>query len=121
MTTQPGGWQGSNGTNIFARALLKRARITEEYFTQQEISENSWARHGEPPSGRIELELPYDGHKFFTREARHDVAQGLAAHPQSDGNAVIGHLLLRNYAKTGLQDSLGLSGPHASVPIEVPT
>ena len=122
MTTQPGGWQDSNGTKIFARALLRRAGITEDYFTEQVISENPSTGYGDdPPAGRIELELPFDGHRFFGREAQHDVARGLTAHPESDGNAVIGHLLLRNYAKSGLQDSLGLSGQHASVPIKIPT
>jgi hypothetical protein len=120
MATQQDGLPARNGTNIFARALLKRAEIIEEYFVQQEISENSSTRHGERPAGRIELELPYDGHKWFTRDAQNDVALGLAAHPESDGGAVIGHLLLRNYAKTSLRDSLHLSGQHASVPIEVP-
>jgi hypothetical protein len=109
-----------NGTNIFARALLKRAEITEEYFVDQEISENSSTRRGERPAGRIELELPYDGHEWFTRDARNDVALGLAAHPESDGTAVIGHLLLRNYAKTSLRDSLRLGSQNSSIPIEVP-
>jgi hypothetical protein len=121
MTTQPDGWQASNGTEIFARAMLRHAGIMEEYFVQQDISENSSTRHGGPPAGRIELELPYDGHRFLTRDAQNDVALGLAAHPEGDGTAVIGHLLLRNYANTDLADSLGLSGQHEAVPIRVPT
>ena len=120
MTTQQDSLPTGNGTKIFARAMLKRAEITEEYFVQQEISENSSTKHGERPAGRIELELPYDGHRYFTRDARNDVALGLAAHPESDSTVAIGHLLLRNYAKTGLRDSLGLSGQSAPVPIEVP-
>jgi hypothetical protein len=120
MTIQQDSLPAGNGTSIFARALLKRAEITEEYFVQQEISENSSTEHGERPAGRVELELPYDGHKYFTRDARDDVAHGLATYPQSDATAIVGHLLLRNYGRTSLRDSLRLNSQHAPVPIKVP-
>jgi hypothetical protein len=120
MTTLQDGLPAGNGTEIFARALLRRAEITEEYAVEQEISENPSTGYTERPAGRIELELPYDGYRWFTRDARNDVAVGLAAHPESDGTAVIGHLLLRNDARTSLRASLDLSSEHASVPIKVP-
>lgn len=105
---------------IYARALLKRADITEEYHVQQEISKNPWTRTSEDPTGRIELAIPLDGDTHFTREAWADVAQAVATRSLPDGSAVIGHLLLRNYAKTSLRDSLQLTDRLGSVPIEVP-
>jgi hypothetical protein len=112
------GRTGDRGA-VYARARLKRAEITENYFVQQEISKNPWAKTDKPPTGRIELAVPYDGCDYFTREAREDVARGIAAHSQPDREAIIGHLLLQDYSKTSLRDSLHLPDRHGSVPIQV--
>ncbi|SRR6266496_383513 len=105
---------------IYARARPDHAEITESYFVEQEISKNPWLRTGRSPVGQIELTVPYDGHECFTRHARDDVARAIAAHPESGDTAVIGHLLLQDYANTTLRSTLALSDRHGSVPIEVP-
>lgn len=115
------GWNRSgDGGTIYARAQLERAEITEEYFVEQEISKNPWTRGGKEPAGRIELSVPYDGYRFFTRLATGDVAHNTGGDPPSGSSAVIGHLLLRDYARTNLRERLNLADRHSSVPIEVP-
>jgi hypothetical protein len=121
LQTLSQGWNRSGaGGTIYARAQLERAEITEEYFVEQEISKNPWARGGKEPAGRIELSIPYDGYKFFTRLATDDVAYSTGGDPPPAASAVIGHLLLRDYARTNLREQLNLADRHSSVPIEVP-
>jgi hypothetical protein len=120
MVTQEVALPDSDAPDIFARARLRRAEIIEEYGVSQEISENSWHRLGREQGGRIELEIPYDGHRYFTRDACRDVARALTAHPRAEPSAIIGHLLLGNYERTSLGDGLSLAERHGAIPIEVP-
>ena len=119
----------SGGTDtVYARAVLKRAEITENYYVEQEISKNrstslspdhSGRREYEPP-GRIEMAIPYDGHDYFTRQARDDVARKLERLEQRRRTAVIGRLLLHDDEKTDLRSSLNLHDKHGAIPIEIP-
>jgi hypothetical protein len=105
---------------VYARAFLERAEITEEYHVRQRVSKNSSIELGEGPVGRIELAMPYDGHKYFTRAASDDVAQQIAPYSQPGSSAVIGHLLLKDYSRTSLRERLPLGNRSGSVPTEVP-
>jgi hypothetical protein len=99
-------WAGAAmPAKVYVRAFLERAEITEEYSVAQEISQNPATRQGDTPAGRIELAMPYDGHKFFTRAAADDVTHQMAPHSQPDSSAVIGHLLLKDYSRTDLRTS----------------
>jgi hypothetical protein len=114
-------WQpdDSEPAEIYARALLRRAEITEDYFVAQEISKNPSATPGKSPAGRIEFAIPYDGHEYFTRAAKADVAHQTRS-AQPGGSAVIGHLLLKDHAATDLRQRLDLGDRYGSIPIEVP-
>lgn len=119
----PGPGRAGTGepATIYARALLKRAEITEQYFTEQEISMNSERKPGGRPFGRIELVMPYDGHKYFTRAAKGDVNQHVTAYSQHRNTAVIGHLLIKGYSATDLRQRLDLGDDlYGPVAIEVP-
>ncbi len=105
---------------VYARARLEHAEITESYFVEQELSSNPRTTIGKRPQGRIELAIPYDGCDYFTRQAVDDVARGIGARSQPETTAVIGHLLLKNYSRTSLRDSLHLPDNHDSVRIEIP-
>lgn len=106
------------GGPVFARARLKKARIEEEYFLSQEISQNPDERMEKAPSGHIELTLPYDGHKYFTRQAYQDVSRGQQTSSRA-AQAVVGYLALANYENTDLDETLGLGDRYGSVPILV--
>ena len=58
---------------VYVRARLERARIKEQYFYFQEISQNADRHMEKGPVGQIELVLPYDGDQYFSRQARKDV------------------------------------------------
>jgi hypothetical protein len=99
---------------------LESAQIRERYFYFQEISQNAVRREKEAPDGHIKLVLPYDGHRYFSRQARRDIdhARSLGADP--DGEALVGHLVLTDFEHANL-DSLVDEGPtRGSVPIRVP-
>lgn len=102
------------------RARLERARIRERYFYFQEISQNADRHMEKPPEGRIELVLPYDGDRYFSRQARKDVdhARQLGADPAA--KALIGHLLLTGFEHADLDGLPDLGPTHGSVPIRVP-
>ena len=118
----PEPWQAGDSApaEIYARALLKRAEISEEYFVEQEISRNSSAKPGRSPVGRIDLAMPYDGHKYFTRAARADVAHQTPPESGLAGTAVIGHLLLKDYPPIHLQDEVDPGGRYGAIAIKVP-
>jgi hypothetical protein len=101
------------GDAVLARARVKHAQIRELYFYRQEISENA-ARHREKaPKGRIKLVLPYDGDRYFTRQARRDVDH--ARRPGAE--ALIGHLVLTDFEHANLDGLLDEGPTHGSVPI----
>jgi hypothetical protein len=102
------------GETVPARARVKRAQIRELYFYRQEISENA-ARHREKaPKGRIKLVLPYDGDRYFSRQARRDID-----HVHRPGaEALIGHLVLTGSEHANLDGLLDEGPTHGSVPIK---
>ena len=96
-----------------ARARVKRAQITERTSTRQEISENAARYQEKAPKGRIKLVLPYDGDRYFSRQARRDID-----HARSPGTeALIGHLVLTGFEHANLDGLLDEGPTHGSVPI----
>ena len=102
------------------RARLEKAWIRERYFYFRQISQNGIIRMDKPPEGRIRLVLPYDGHRYFSSQARSDLdhARRLGADP--DAEALVGHLVLTGFEHANLDDLLDLGPIHGSVPIRVP-
>ena len=80
------------------RAASEKVEITEEYSVTQEISTNPSWDQGE--SKGLEIVVPYDGRDYFTRQAADDVKKGIQA-GNGEGTAVVGQLLLSDYARTG--------------------
>jgi hypothetical protein len=119
---QPTGGQSERDV-IYARAQPKSAQVTERYYYEQKISRNPFCRRHEHkrPTGHIELTIPYDGHKYFTRQARADVATTIGPRIiDPDTYALIGHLLLTNYTETNLGERLDLNDRYGSIPVRVP-
>jgi hypothetical protein len=97
-------------------AGLRQVRLTEEYRVTQEISKNPKEDYDEQPrTGRIELSIPYDGHRFFPGEAREDVRRRLGSSPGPGEMAVIGQLALEDFGG----EIMGLPEPRESVPVKV--
>lgn len=109
-----------DGDAVQARARLQRARITERYFYDQEISQNADRRMGKAPTGRIELVLPHDGNQYFSRQARSDIEHARRPGDDAATKALIGHLVLTNTEHANLDGLLDLGPTHGSVPIQVP-
>jgi hypothetical protein len=106
--------------DVFARARLDVARLSEHYFYEQEISRNPRKGMQRAPSGHIELSIPYDGHDFFTQQACADVEDCTSRAGTGQDKALVGHLLLENHGKTNLGDVLDMRNGYDSVPILVP-
>jgi hypothetical protein len=115
--------RSASGDPIRARAWLKSAKIEERYSYSQEISLNAGVRVEDEPSGLIKLVLPYDGDKYFTRQAYRDVGRARDAGLIPADGAIVGFLALTDFEKTGLEESLGLNANYGSVPVRmrVPT
>lgn len=107
-----------SGQPIPARAALKSARIQERYFYHQQISLNDSFEPSEHPSGEIKLVLPYDGDKYFTRQAHEDVDRA-RRHRADRDDALVGFLTLTGYEKTDLNSLLKLDDRHGSYPMEM--
>jgi hypothetical protein len=101
------------GEAVHVRARVKHARIRELYFYKQEISENAASNREKAPQGRIKLVLPYDGDRYFSRQARRDIDH--ARRPGTE--ALIGHLVLTGFEHTNLDGLLDEGPTHGSVPI----
>lgn len=102
---------------IRARAWLESARIEEQYGYRQEISLNADVSGVGEPNGLIKLVLPYDGDKYFTRQAYEDVKAARRGGASRTDEAIVGFLALTDYEKTDLEDPLGLLDNYGSVPI----
>ena len=107
-----------SGEPIPARAVLKSARIEERYFYHQHISLNGSFEQRQPPEGEIKLGLPYDGDKYFTRQAYRDVDRA-RRHSADHDHARVGFLSLSDYGKTDLDSVLSLDEKHGSYPIDM--
>ena len=108
-----------SGEPLYARAVLKSAKIEERYFYEQEISRNPHGKMSRRPKGKIELTLPYDGDRHFTRQAYADITR-LYNPTDGDARALVGHLALTGYGQTNLGGLLDLAETYGSIPIIVP-
>lgn len=118
---QAEGAPGASRTGVYARVRPATVRLTERYNYVQEISQNPQRRMTDSPKGAVKLQIPYDGHNFFTRQAGKDVAISAPRQALSGSlSALIGHLLIANYNYTNLGMVLGLGQNYGSIPIRVP-
>jgi len=108
-----------SGEPIRSRARLESAEIEERYRYSQEISLNADIRQIAKPAGLIKLVLPYDGDKYFTRQAYRDVVGARRGGASPADEAIVGFLALTGYEKTGLEGPLGLQANYGSVPVRV--
>ena len=106
---------GSEGP-IRARAQLESTSIKERYRYRQDISLNAAVNLMDKPAGRIKFVLPFDGEKYFTRQAHRDVVRTRG--PHTDPFALVGFLALTSYERTDL-DTLSLWDAPGSIPIRV--
>jgi len=98
---------------------LNRARIVEEYRVHQDISVNSSIEQDPSRTGVIELAIPYDGFRSFTREAIDCVGAELDRRQEAGPVRVeVARLKLENLAKTDLGARLDISDGEL-VPVEV--
>lgn len=108
---------------IFARAKPASIKISESYFFDKTLSRNPYIRSdpNQPPVGKIEIIMPYDGDQYFTRQAYRDVKKQLNTKAPLDGQeARFGYLGFTDYEKTDLRYVLGLSNRYESLPLSVP-
>jgi hypothetical protein len=108
---------------LYARAAPEKVEITETYGVTQEIAKSRSLRIDRERDGLINVEIPYDGHKYFTRQAVDDVehALGDASGVANQGQvATIGHLVISDHSKTDLNKSMRLHGKIGVIPVEVP-
>lgn len=106
------------GEPIRARARLESARIEEKYYFSQQISLNPSDEVRQDPGGQIKLVLPYDGEKYFTRQAYRDVARARDRGADREADVLVGFLALTGYQGTDLGDMPSLEEHHGSVPIQ---
>jgi hypothetical protein len=117
-----GARRGSTDDRLYARATPEKVEIAETYSVTQEISRNPSDDLG-PPSGRIEMEIPYDGGDYFTRQAVGDVERGVTARGNTGPRTgIMGHLLIADHRRTNLyqNQSMVQHGEVGVIPLEAP-
>jgi hypothetical protein len=102
-----------SGDPIRARARLESAAIKERHYYRQEISLNPSLRVRRDPSGHVKLVLPFDGEKYFTRQAYRDAMRACERGADRNRGALVGFLALTGHEKTDLSNVLGLEERHA--------
>lgn len=111
-------------SSIFARVKPEKVSIVEKYQYHQVLAVNPVMERGEAgATGSIEVVVPYDGHRFFTRDAIKDVQRQIgesATEAVGDTEAVVGHLVLVNLQDTKRVDGSPLAGMHGAIPLRVP-
>jgi hypothetical protein len=115
-----GSRRGSLDDRLYARATPEKVGVTESYSVTQEISKNPRSEPG-PPTGQIEIVIPYDGGDYFTRQAVRDVERSVAAHGDAaPRTAITGHLLIADHRRTDLYQSMRQHGEVGLIPLEAP-
>lgn len=107
---------------IFARAVPEKAKVTETYEVDQVISVNPQRTQGRQHTGRIEITVPYDGLRYFTRQAAKDVERARGgSRPAADPDATVGHLLLAEHDHVeSLPAGVRMRAEYGVIPIAVP-
>lgn len=86
---------------VFARAIPQKSAIVETYRFRQISSVNPVLEAAEEePIGQVEIVVPFDGYRYFTRDAIKDAQGHLGEHRgrgyRQEIMAAIGHLVLTN-------------------------
>lgn len=106
---------------IYARVSPETIKLIETYYYEKYIDSNESLEEKEAPKGKIEVIIPYDGHKHFNPKAIQDVAQQINNSPlNGEVQALIGHLAISNYDKTDLENLLSQNHQNQSVPLIIP-
>src|SRR6185295_13154425 len=93
----------------------------ETYTYEQNISRSPFLRSSAAPTGRIEVQVPLDGHRTFPRQARDDIEFQLGSKHSSNGHkARIGFLALTGFSRSDLKSVLNLSDRCGAAPLAVP-
>jgi hypothetical protein len=107
--------------NIYTRAKPANVHLREHYYYEKIVSKNPLTRQEQTPTGKIEVNVPYDGYQYFSRESYFDVKKQLGNDVQSNNlDASIGYLVLTDYGRTNLKDVLDLSEHYGAIPLRVP-
>ncbi|GAA2632935.1 hypothetical protein GCM10010399_76630 [Dactylosporangium fulvum] len=107
---------------LYARAMPEKVELCETYAVEQEISRNPTTEQIGDGSGRIEITVPYDGSRFFTRQAVADVERVLGRRGGAgEHRATVGHLLLADHTNTnGLRGVMRHHSQAGVIPVSVP-
>jgi hypothetical protein len=105
---------------VLARARPELVRLTETYSYKRVIARHQITETKAAPTGQIKVVVPYDGERYFGRQAYEDVQRQVGATAPLGTEALIGHLALLDTDRTNLASVLDLSGSHGSVPLRVP-
>lgn len=109
---------------IFARALPSSICVTEQFTYYADVSGNPHTERRQIPTGLIEVIVPYDGEKHFSRQAIRDVSRQLRQMPDTQRQkrieVRIGHIGLTNHPRTDLEERLNLSFHHNILPLDIP-
>ena len=107
---------------IFARAVPEKVKVTETYEVDQVISVNPRRTPGKQHTGRIEMTFPYDGLRYFTRQAARDVERARGGNrPSADPDAIVGHLVLAEHDHVeSLPAGVRMRAEYGVIPISVP-
>ncbi|HZG89017.1 MAG TPA: hypothetical protein VEZ42_02280 [Pseudonocardia sp.] len=103
----------------FVRARPRYLLVEERLAYEQEISSNPSTRLPDPPTGRIRIDVPYDGGACFGPHARDDAERALGG-TGAARHAVFGHLVFVEHEETDLDDVLGLAGTYGPYPLQLP-
>ena len=91
-----------------------------DLFLRAVIARHHPSQIGRPPTGLIQVVVPYDGEQCFSRKAYRDVRQQYGRTAPRDAEALVGHLTLLETGRTDLANVLDLSGSFESVPLLLP-
>jgi hypothetical protein len=112
-------------SGVFVRATPQKSSVIETYCFHQVSSVNPVLRAAdEAPTGRVEVVVPLDGYRHFTRDAIKDV-QGQIGKRRGRGNdstvlATIGHLVLANLRDTRRVDEEPIADARGAIRLQVP-
>lgn len=109
----------TNEHQIFTRAIPQVIYLEEEYTYELEISGTPQYKQQGKPYGQIKVVIPYDGQKYFNRDAIKDIEYQMPSKQIHEPSKVrAGYVGLTKTSFTDLETRTDLSMHHDVLPID---
>ena len=111
--------RGQTAQTVFARAIPQKIELKEKYAYDVIISKVLRNRRDGEPSGKLEVQVPFDGGDYFPGRAVADIDKQIkVARRGRPVHIQVGHLSITNHHKTDIETRTNI-GTRETLPLKI--